>query len=206
MKANSNQRFVLNGLAVIGALALSGCGPTEAEIGAMLTSACLPLLLLGVSIQFLYRWAWVRLGQSIEFSLRPTVIAFVLTFLINIPVVARLGVPSDDWWVVAIVGGTSFLTVFLIALRIAIHLNRGYSSAVWWPFAYTAIPAALLGLFGSHSTDSDWVMILLLPGGLGYGFIGVFVFLAVELALRTILHRRKKRKRAAEFPPARVRR
>jgi hypothetical protein len=191
-------------------LLLGACGPTEKESGQAMLVMAPVITLVGLGLAAVFQRLWSPLADEPELHLRPSWRVMALLVSCTVPLLFDEQL-EDDWIIAALwMGGTTYLTFFLIGLRLCIvsSLRRYYSAQVYLPWLLLYPPALYLAYFGSNEQELGafpgllWTM----PGYLGLVSGPIFLIMLLEIVVRR--HRHAKR-RAAEalprpLPPARA--
>ncbi len=166
----------------VAALLLTGCGPTDQEIGVTIVSSLAIIVPLAAALNYGLHRLWrdtreLRRATAIEATV-VCLATFVFVTALNIFVL-----PADGellliaCWII----GATYLTFFSILIGGALAFSRRWAFRVlyWVPallVALLALPLALeIRLESEHIT---WIMLVLLWSG-GYGAIGGPLFLGL---------------------------
>lgn len=171
-------------------LILSGCGPTEREVGDLVMQVLGAVVLLGGGIQWLYALACRRLtALDVQFVWRPTLglALFAAAASLLLALAGRLGDP--DYLAIALAGvGPSYATYLLVSLRL-LRESSWFGYATFIPFLLMMLPAAYLAAFGSTEAPANaWEDYFVLPGFLGLVSGPLLLLLFGELVLRRRRH------------------
>jgi hypothetical protein len=191
------------------ALALSGCGPTELEVGSIVLQSLPIVVVLGFLIQWLYAAARERLNEDTFEGLDAR------------PSLALLGASAALWAIAAVwidhvipleelvigvaIVGASYASILGVALWLSAGRRRQFSWAAAAPLAYLATPALTLVLFGSSNPIDDWLLGLFVYPGFGGWVAGPLVAaLFIEVGVRHVIKRKRERDAEPPLPPARM--
>lgn len=174
------------------ALLCCGCGPTEMESGQAVLLAAPFITLVGALLAAGFAKLWRPLIDGLSFRWRTTTIALCVQSLLCLGIM--FFPPGSGEWVgfAMVFVGASYLTVQLVAMRIALSekLRRHYSVISLAPWILFYPPALVLAYVGSPSTELQAFPGLLwtLPGYGGLVLAPVFVILLIEILVRRKKH------------------
>jgi hypothetical protein len=191
------------------AFALSGCGPTQLEVGSIVLQSLPIIVVLGFLIQWLYAAARERLGEETfeGLDVRPSLALLGASVALWAIAAARVDrvLPLEELAIGVALAGASYASILVVALWLSAGRRRQLSWAAAAPLAYLATPAFGLIFFGGSNPIDDWVLGIFIYPGFGGWVAGPLVAaLFIEVGIRHLLKRKRDRDAEPPLPPARL--
>ncbi len=186
----------------LGAILLSGCGPTEREAGQAVLMVAPLLTLAGTLVAAAYARMWRPLVKGLRFDARPSLYVAGVQGVLALYIAIFAG-GEADWLLTALCFvGSSYLAFQCVCLRLGIvaGLRRHYTWLSLLPWLLLYGQALGFGFFGSTSTEADGIGVILwcFPGYLGLVTGPLMLLLAAEVFVRR--RRQAARVRAESLP------